>query len=189
MKRKHTTLILTFSVIITIATVLLFLFFLRVIKNKNQHISTVITTLEEKMKEKEDTLMFAEKVTEIKSTQDTIVSHFVDPDKIDTFVGYLEDLGSSVGSELIVKNIEIPPKTKNIISIQLLISGTFQEVISAINLLENIPYQITVTQMYLNKDIKQSKQAGDINSEIPKTEVSEIPTWQADISFNILSLK
>jgi len=189
MKRKHTILIFIFSIIATIATVLLFIFFLKIIKNKNQHISAVLTTLEEKTKEKENMVMFAEKLTEIKSTQNSISRLFLDPDKIDTFVGYLEEMGSSVGSEIIVNNIEVLQKVKNTISVKLSARGNFQEVVSAINLLENIPYQITITQMYLNKEIKQAAPDEFIDGKIVKGKIPETSTWQADITFNILSLK
>lgn len=186
MKKNYTILILIFSTLATILAICLFIFFLEVIKNKNQHTSVVLTTLGEKMKEKENTIMFAGKIAEIKSLQDSINGHFVDPNKIDSFVGYLEEIGSRLGSEVLVNNIEIPPKTKNIISFNLSIMGTFQEVMRTITFLENIPYQISITQVYLNKNMAQSIQ-GDVKigaqEKIPK-----IQTWQADISFNILSI-
>lgn len=190
MKKNHTTLILIFSIIATLLTVCLFVFFLKVIKNKNQHTSVALTTLENKIKEKENAALFAEKITEIKSIQDSVNNHFVDPDKIDTFVGYLEDLGTSVGSRVMVENIEVPPKTNNLILIKLSIDGTFQSVIKTINLLENIPYQTNINQVYLNKEIKQSVVKLDEKGQIIKDlTVKDIPTWQASVSFNIVSLK
>lgn len=173
MKKNYTTLIFTFSIFISILSICLFIFFLKVIKNKNQHTSVVITTLEEKMKEKENAVMFTEKIAEIKSLQDSINSRFVDPNKIDIFVSYLEKIGLNLNSEVVVNNIEIQPKTKNIIIFKLSIKGTFQEVIKTITFLENIPYQINITQVYLNKDIIQGQEA---------------LTWHANVSFNILSL-
>ncbi|MFA5773560.1 MAG: hypothetical protein WC908_02710 [Candidatus Paceibacterota bacterium] len=185
MKKNQTTLILIFSIIATILAICLFFFLLKVIKNKNQQASVVFTTLEKKIREKENTIMFAEKVAEIKLLQDSVNSYFVDPNRIDIFVGYLEEIGSSVGGEVIVQSIEVPLKTKSIISFKLSILGTFEEVMKTIALLENIPYQIDITQVYLNKDIIQGTQ-GDVK-DVKKEKVVEIPTWQADISFNILS--
>lgn len=186
MKRKKTILIFIFSIIATILAVCLFIFLLKVIKNKNEHTSVVFTTLEEKVIEKENALMFTKKITEIKSLQDSINSYFVDPNKVDTFVGYLEKIGGNVGGEVTVLSIEVPPKTKNIISFELSIKGTFEEVMKTITLLENIPYQIDITQAYLNKDIIQGTQ-GDVKT-VPQEKTSGTPAWQADISFNILSL-
>ena len=186
MKKNYTTLIFIFSILATILVICLFIFLLKVIKNKNQHASVVLTTLEEKMKEKENAIIFAEKITEIKSLQDSINNHFVDSDKIDSFVGYLEEIGLNLGSEVLVNSIEIPPKTKNIILFNLSIMGTFQEVMKTITFLENIPYQINITQVYLNKDIIQSTKV-DVK-DVKQEKILETPTWQADISFNILSL-
>lgn len=186
MKKNSTIPILIFSILATILVICLFIFFLKVIKNKNQHTSVVLLTLEEKIKEKEDAIIFARKIAEIKSLQDSINNHFIDSNKIDTFVGYLEEIGFNLGSEVLVNNIEIPPKTKNIISFNLSIIGTFQEVMKTITFLENIPYQISITQVYLNKDIIQSAKV-DVK-DVKKEKVLEIPTWQADVSFNILSL-
>ena len=104
---------------------------------------------------------------------------FIKEDEVDIFVDYLEKLGIPTNSEVLVKGIEIPEKEDNIIIFKLSISGDFNQVIKTVNLLENIPYQINITQFYLNKDIT-------INvSEENKKE--EIIGWQADITFNIVS--
>lgn len=182
MKNNHTTTILIFSIIITIVVACLIVFSLRVIKNKNIHTSAVITTLQEKMQEKEDTTIFAEKFTEIELTRDSINSHFVDPNNINKFVDYLENLGLNMGSEVLVKSIEVPANTQNTISFKVTINGTFQKVSATIALLENIPYQVEITQIYLNKDMKQQEQ-----EDIKKVIILDVPTWQADVSFNILS--
>ena len=182
MKKNYTTPIFIFSILASILAICLFIFFLKVIKNKNEHASVVLTTLEEKIKEKENAIMFSKKVAEIKSLQDSINSHLVNPNKMDSFVGYLEEIGPSLGSEVVVNSIEIPPKTQNIISFQLSVVGTFQKVMETITFLENIPYQISITQVYLNKDIKQLTP-----DEIKQGKVINTLTWQANVSFNILS--
>ena len=182
MKKNYTTPIFIFSILTSILVICLFIFFLKVIKNKNEHASVVLTTLEEKMKEKENAIMFSKKVAEIKLLQDSINSHLVNPNKMDSFVGYLEEIGPSLGSEVVVNSIEIPPKTQNIISFQLSVVGTFQKVMETITFLENIPYQISITQVYLNKDIKQLTP-----DEIKQGKVINTLTWQANVSFNILS--
>jgi hypothetical protein len=158
-------------------------FFLKIIENKNQHISAVTTTLEEKMKEKENITTFAKRISEITLLQNSIDSRFIDPDKIDSFVSYLEELDSNTGADILVKNIEISPKIKNVVSFKLMISGTFQQVMRTITFLENIPYEVNITQVYLNKNISQ-----ETTEDATKPTTIPAPTWQADVSFNILSL-
>jgi len=182
MKRNHTNIIFALSVIMAIATICLFIFLFKVIRNKNEHASAVLVTLEEKIKEKENAVIFSERRLEIQDTQHTIDNYFVDQNKIDTFVGYLEDLNKDAGVEISVESIEIPPKTKNTISIKLSVDGNFQEVIKTIYLLENIPYQVNFTQVNLNKNIQQPI------VEEGKDVLSKVPAWQAEVSFNILSL-
>lgn len=187
MKKNKTILIFIFSILVAILVVCSLVFFLKVIKNKNQHVSVVFATLEEKIKEKEEAMMFEEKMTEIKSIQNSINSHFVNPNKIDVFVDYLEGIGLDIGSDMSVESIEIPPKTKNIISFKLSIIGTFQEVMRTIVLLENIPYQVNVGRIYLNKEIEPGINEEAKGSNLKK--VSGVSTWQADVYFNILSVE
>lgn len=181
-KKSHTTFFLIFSILALMVVVLLFIFFLKIIKNKNEHISVAVTTLEGKMKDKENAIINASKVTEIKSIQNTINNYFVDPNKIDTFVDYLEKVGSNLGSIVLVSSIEIPPNTKNLISFKISITGTFNDVMRTITLIENIPYQINITRVYFNK-----KASAPIVNKIANKNIKP-QTWQADVSFNILSL-
>jgi hypothetical protein len=140
----------------------------------------VLTILAQKQNEKENILNISQAVEEIKKTKETINNYFVNPNKIDTFVSYLEDIGLSLGSKIIVKDINIPKENGNKISIKLSISGTFNQVSNTINFLENIPYEVDINQIYLNKDTSQP-----VSTETKSITSS---TWQADASFNILSL-
>ncbi|HEY5588926.1 MAG TPA: hypothetical protein VIK86_08230 [Candidatus Paceibacterota bacterium] len=189
MKKTKTIFILIFSAITAILSVCLFVFIIKVIENKNTHISAVLSTYQSKLKEKENAVFFKKKTDEIKLLQDSINGYFIDPNKIDTFVNSLEEINLITGADVSVKSIEISQSVKNIISVKLLISGTFEQVVKTISYLENIPYQINITKVYLNKDIKDSTQ---IKQSIDKTstlnKVLNMPTWQADVSFNILSL-
>jgi hypothetical protein len=186
MKKNNTILILILSIIATIISILVFIFFLKIIENKNQHASVVLTTLQDKMTQKENSKINASKITETKLIEDTINSYFVDPDRIDTFVSYLEGIGSSFSSIVSVESIEIPQKTKNIISVKLSITGTFEEIMKTIAFLENIPYQVNITQIYLNKN---ANQVSSDNIKAPtQTKIPKVTIWQANISFNILSL-
>ena len=184
MKKNYTIPILIYSIVAMIIMLLLLFFIFKVIENKNQHASVVFKTLETKIKEKDNAITNASKITELKSIQDSINSHFVDPNKIDIFVGYLEEIGSKIGSVVSVEDIKSTGKNKNMISTKLSIKGTFSKVMKTIALLENIPYQINITQIYLNKSNNQGIQG--VSKE--KIKISNTSTWQADVSFNILSL-
>lgn len=179
MRKKNTILILIFSLVATLIAVGIFLFVLKVIKNKNQHTSVALVSLQEKIKDKENATIFASKVEEIKNLREKISEYFVNPENIDVFVSNLEEIGTNLGSTVEVKGIEIPPKVKNTIIIRLSVGGTFNEVINTVSFLESLPYQVNINQMYINKDVVEELKEG----ETPKAK-----TWQADVSFNILSL-
>lgn len=182
MKKNRTILIFILSTLITIFVVCLLVFFLKIIENKNKHISAVIGTIEEKLKEKENVTIFAEKISEITLLQNSINSHFVDSNKIDSLVNYLEDIDLGIGSEVLIKNIEILQNPQNIISFKILITGTFEQIMKTITFLENIPYMINITQVSLNKNFSPEP-----TREKTETYVFTMPTWQADVSFNVLS--
>ena len=186
MKKNRTIIMLIISLIIAIIVICLFSFFMKVIKNKNEHISAISSTLGDKMWEKENLEMFTERIGEIKSIQSSVNDHFLNPNEVDKFVSYLEELGQKIGSEIIVENVEVAPKIKNTINFTVSIIGTFDEVIRTVSLLENIPYQVNITQLYLNKDIAKEIVKDDEDKEIKNSVNSK---WQAGVTFNILTLE
>lgn len=180
MIKKNSTLKFILSVFFAILIIFIFIFFLKIIKDKNRNTSTAMMTLQEKIKTKEKMTMFFEKSEEIRALQNDVNDFFVDTKKIDTFVNYLESLGLDIGSKIIVKEIKVPEKLNDRIEFQLSITGNFDQVTKTVIILENIPYQIEVTRVYYNKEIDDNKDE--------KVKILEIPTWQVDLTFNILKL-
>jgi len=184
MNKKYIKIIFIISILLTILVLVIFIFFFRVIKNKNEHVSKVLTTLTEKIKDKENREILMNKFAELESISESVNNFFIDPSKIDTFVGYLEKLGTDNNTELVVKNVEIEPKKKDSISIKVLISGEFSDVMSVVYLLENIPHYTSLNQIFVNKVIKTN------STEIDGVEkTTEISLWQADVSFNVIILQ
>ncbi len=180
MKNRNTKLILGVSIIIALTMLGVIVFAIKIIENTNKNISTLKSNLEDKIREKDNATSFAEKVTEIELVLSSINNHFVDSNKIDTFVSYLEEIGPMIGTEIVVKNVEVPTKSKNTISFTVSIDGSFDNVAKTISMLENIPYQITPNRVFLSKNIEQKSEENLMTGD---------PTWQADVSFNLLSLE
>jgi hypothetical protein len=189
MKKNYTYLIFTISTLITILVVATFIFFFKVIQNKNEHTSKVLTVLADKMEDKKNAEILIKKFSEIESVEDELNLHFVDPAKIDTFVDYLEKLGLNNNVELSVKNVEILSKIKDTLLIKVSITGSFINVMRVIYLIENTPYNISLTQAFVNKEIKtiETTETTETETKGIKKEIKPL-VWQADISFNILSL-
>lgn len=166
---------------VSLATALLcvgaVVFFLHVIKNKNEHSSNALSVLQQKIAQKDDSTVIKKKVTEVVSLHDSIASHVVSVAAINTFVDYLEAFGTSTNTTASVRDIKLNPKDKNSILGTLTITGAFPDVEKAIGLLENDRYQMHITSLSLVKDTPTQSQ-GTTN---------QLPTWHADISFNVLS--
>lgn len=183
MRKNHTNLILIFSIICTLLCVGAFAFFFRVIRNKNQHSSNVLATLQSKISEKDNANLLDKKIAGMKIVADTIGGHFVDPATINKFVDYLEAFGTSTKTELLVKDVQVLSDNANTIAVKVSIRGSFTDVVQTIALLENNAYVIHITSVYLNKDIP---------IEVPtvpgKSPPAPAPTlWQADVSFTVLN--
>jgi arginine utilization protein RocB len=166
--------------ILSIATLF---FFFKIIANKNEHTSSVLVNLANKMAKRENIDTLKKKIEEVKQTQEKINEHFVDSTKIDSFVDYLEKLGTSGSTEVKVESFELSVADKNTLQVKLSTKGTFSNVMRTMMLLENTPYQVHITNVSLNK------QSGDINID-PKTGkviTTTASTWQSTISFSILT--
>jgi len=181
MKNHKTTILFYLSIFTAILAVGVFIFFINVIKNKNRHTSAVLTTLEDKINQKENIATLEKKLIELEETRQDIDSHFVNSSQIDSFISYLEELGVDAGAEVEVKSVEIAKEENTIIG-QLSARGTFTNVMEVVNLIEIIPYQIHVTSIYLNKSTESGA-----TDDPSKGKVSGPSTWQADVSFKILS--
>lgn len=183
MKKKYTNLMLIVSIVMALITISAFIFIFKVIENKNKHASKVLITLADKMAEKENAKLLAKKVTELGIVHENINNYFIDPSKIDTFVDYLEKLGIENKTDLSIKNIEAREKEQNIITFEVLVSGSFNDVMKVVYLLENIPYNVSLNQVFINENTKKIEE--EVKGIKKETIISN---WQADIIFNILNL-
>jgi hypothetical protein len=178
-----------FIFILSLATALLcagtVVFFVHIIRNKNEHSSDVLATLEEKVQEKSDVSVVHKKIAEVQAVDDMVNSHFVDPNKINAFVDYLGAFGTNTNTQIAVKDIKLAPKDKNSIITSISIIGAFADVEKSITLLENDTYQIHITTISLGEN------APTPQATVPVAKAAvlpaSLPVWEADISFTVLS--
>ncbi|OGJ11994.1 hypothetical protein A2467_01685 [Candidatus Nomurabacteria bacterium RIFOXYC2_FULL_36_8] len=152
-----------------------------------------MATLNNKIAEKENINVLNKKMAELGDVQKRIGSYLVDTSQIDTFVGYLEEMGADNNIDLSVKSVEVPKNEKNKISLSIDIRGSFENILKGISLLENAPYNISVTSLFLNKDMTENESDQNIFLETTPAKTKEVFTpaksvWQANLSFNVLSL-
>jgi len=183
MKRDHTKLILIISILIALVFTFVLFSFFKVIKNKNEYISKVLTTLSNKITSKNNAELLIKKSSELDNIYKTINSYFIDSTKINIFVDNLENLGSENNTTLTVKNVAISNTQKKTILVGVSVVGNFNNVIKVIYLLENSSFYVNVTQAFVNKKINP------IDLKVKDKKISNTPPiWQADISFSVLTL-
>lgn len=188
MKNKHTNLILIVSILSLFIFTGVFVYFLNIIKNKNKHTSVVISTLENKIKEKENIKILEAKMSELEDINNKIGGFIVETSRIDTFVEYLEGLESSNNIDVLVRSVDIPKNEMNKIIVGVMMTGTFPDVMKGIAILENSPYNIVINSLYLNKDIAKTPNSIDPSLKEKDIISSDDPLWVASLSFSVLSL-
>ena len=165
-----------------------FFYLINVIKNKNKHISAVSATLQEKMDEKDNMVTLEKKIIELGDTRTKISRYLIDTSNIDTFVEYLENLGSSNSIDLMVKSVETLKGEKNKLTFNIEMDGSFPNITKVVSILENSPYSLSVNSLYINKITQDSK----VETIDPKTKKTITTTntkssWQATANFTVLS--
>lgn len=172
MKKINTNSILILSIILLVLVVGFFVYFLNIIKNKNNHTSAVVIALEKKIVDKENINTLKGKMDELLNTDKELGGYLVETSKVYIFVEYLENIGTLNNVDLVVSGVEVLKNEKNKISVSLNIMGNFSDVMKAIAILENSPYNITIVSSSINKD----------------TSVSTSVSWQVDLKLSVLSL-
>ncbi len=181
MHKNRTILLFGLSIVTSLLVIGVFIFFLIIIKNKNEHTKAVLTTLENKNLKKLNASAITQKITRIEDIHKVVDSYFVNPNEIDSFVNYLENIGTNTNTVVNVESVAVLTTIKNTIAVKISAEGDFSNIMHTIQLLENAPYKIHVQQIYLNKRIQTITQ--DLK-DVPKTK--EILVWHVDISFVVL---
>ena len=174
MKKSSTFIILCCSLIVFLLSLSGTIFFVKKIADKNAHTSLVNATLEAKLKEKENRTLLEKKVTEAKAVHNEISLYFIEADTIDTFLNEVESLGRDTETNVKVENVTVLSESANTLSVKVHTKGQFSNSIKMLSLLENLPYNIHITSVYLNQDILQ--QNGNTKAKVP---------WGMDIVFTI----
>ncbi len=181
MKKNNNIFTLSLSIIIALIALAVLIFFFRTIENKNRHTSAVMTTLADKVKQKENMKTLVEKVNKISEVSDTISSYFVNSKEIDSFLNYLENLGARVGVELEVKHFDVSSTSKDLLNVTLSTKGSFSNTMKTLMLIETAPYKINITHVNLD----QVSETLTVDPKDPQKQTKSY-FWQSEITFDVL---
>ena len=183
MYKNRTTLMLIISAIVMVLSLVTLVLFFRIIANKNEHTSRVLTTLAGKIERKKNIDSLTQKIDEVEATKAEVDGHFVDGAKIDSFIDYLEKLGVSAGTDVKVESFVISETNKNLLLVTLYSKGTFTNIMRTLMLIENAPYQIHITSTSLSQQLSSTNLDNTTAKKTPPT----TSLWQANVSFTILT--
>ncbi len=128
----------------------------------------------------------AKQLTTIKSLilsttekREELDKHFVTSDDIVPFIQYIESLDTLSGGVLEIDAVDIATLSeKPVLSVSLNMSGTYSQVYRLLRMLEEMPYEISLSSLTLN--------VTEFNSVVG-TLIPEIPEWKASIDFTVIS--
>jgi len=187
MKRDHTRLMFIISILVTIVFSLALFYFFKLITNKNTSTVDILSTLSKNMAQKNNTEVLLKKSEELEKTDELVNSYFIDSSKISDFVDSLDKLGQNNNTQIKVLNVAVPQNAKNTIMVKLSIVGNFNNVMRTVYLLEDSPFFVDITQAFVNVNKIQTPVGGNKDNS-KTTKVQTKTSWEADITFNVLSL-
>lgn len=182
MRTRHTTAVFIFSLVTTLIVLGALSFFFIIVRNKNQHTSAVLTTLENKILKKKNITTLTQKIAEVEPIRNTLNGYFMNTREVDTFVGYLETIGDKAQAPVKVESVEVSPAAKNVVIVKISTEGDFSNVVRVLTLLENAPYALHIEQFSLNKRLQSIP-----STTKGVTTTRQVPLWQSEILFTILS--
>ncbi|OHA79748.1 MAG: hypothetical protein A2675_04015 [Candidatus Yonathbacteria bacterium RIFCSPHIGHO2_01_FULL_51_10] len=128
----------------------------------------------------------------LRDTKDQVAAldtHFLYADEVSDFTTSIESLGPTTGTDIIITNIgtKTAGKTDTNLMVSLTIEGSFAEMLQAVTLLENLPYNTkmnTVLMSYLGSTAQVISSDGKQSSAN-----SSGAHWKAAVSFDITSYR
>lgn len=152
MKNNRTTLLFWISLALFLVALGGVIFFIRFIAEKNGETARLIETLETNMKNFENRTELEKKIAEAETIHSRISGYFVDADRIDMFVDQVESLGIQTGTTVVIKSADGIPDKPNILALKISFTGTFSSAMNMLSLFESLPYDISISNIYMNKD-------------------------------------
>ncbi len=140
-----------------------------------------------------DVSVLKQKVALANVQQEKISQFFLQKDQIAPFLGYIESIGTNNGSLITIDSVGITKNTKiKNLEVTFKISGTYQQVVSTLQHIEQMPFYSRVQKVVL--DVVPDSAGGLVSTVVgadgkPKQVKSAVtdPLWTADITLGVFS--
>ena len=173
MKNHSLKILIYVSVIVFVLSCSVFIFLYSEIKQNNQNAELgTIAWQTETVRSSEINTLNSE-LEQVSDERVLLNSHFIQSSNVVPFLNTVEQLGSSVGSDIQITAVDTGTN-KNQLIVSLVAKGSFGQVYKFLTLLENSQYEITFNSMDLHKEVAPS-------ASVKSTD------WEGDFQIQLLS--
>lgn len=181
--------ILLFALLVAVGG---YVYFFSQFKNKQESITAIREEVRVENEAQSATLSLKKTIREIEADQSALDTHFIKNTEIIGFIKFIESLGTLSSTKLSIDNAEALETSakKPVLSISIQAEGSFQNINHLILLIENMPYETSITQVSMMRIQNPSATLTD-----PKTgKITTVPSsgparWSADIQFIVSSFE
>lgn len=189
MPLKKTYIIFFITLSSAIMAVLVFFYVFRIIKNKNDHSSNILSNIQSIIDQKNNISKLQNTVSETREKEEKLSTYLVHSNSLNDFIGFLEGEGTALSIPVEVLSVNASPDKANNINVEIKGVGSFEEVMKLLALIENAPYQIHIEHTYINKviTVEQPPVSANTNTSnkiVPKATTSN---FEINIAFNVVS--
>ncbi len=162
--------VLTFFASVVCVVFMFSIISLKSTKAKDAHIKYL-----EKVSMQDKISILKEEIESSSSDIEKLDSLFISEEETVDFLNYTEDLAKGFGLEVEISDVSFGESSKetHVLSLSINAVGTFDQVSDYLKAMENIPYEISIVSSSL------SYKGGAEESDL----------WEANISFEVLSIK
>jgi hypothetical protein len=187
MPLRKTYIIFFITVLSSSVAIFSFFYVFKIIKNKNDHSSSILSSIQSIVDQKNNINTLQKTVMETKEKEAHLSSYLVHSSSLNDFIGFLEGEGVALSMPVEVVSVNASPDKANSINVEIKGTGSFEKVMRLLALIENAPYQIHIDHTYINKVslLDQSANTNALGGGAVTRTTSSI--FEINIGFSVVS--
>lgn len=143
---------ITRLLILSVATLLLigaYSFVFYTIRAKGIHTESLLSDIESEQKKIDDSTSLKKTIQTVHDEEEELRSHFVHADDIIPFLEFFEGFGRQNSKDFMVTSVDTNMENHPKLIVSFSAHGTFTQMHTLLGLIENMPYQITLSSISL----------------------------------------
>ncbi|HET8575363.1 MAG TPA: hypothetical protein VFM02_04335 [Candidatus Paceibacterota bacterium] len=197
--RKNTITLIAVLSLLNILLVVGYVFAYLQVRKYEMQTATIYSEIGVNEEGKEAFSRLESSVKNTETNRDKLASYFVPEDQVVGFLEKVESLGKASGASVQLTSVNPPTGAGGPLELSAKASGSFQEVFLFVALLENLPYQLTLTEVSLTsgKENTSGASASPISSSKQLSTVLSTSTpvvksngsWSATVTLDLESFE